>query len=236
MSSIELALLMIAAYFFGAVPAAYLAVKWCYGVDIRNYGSGGVGGSNVYRSFSRWLGAAVAIYDAGKGALMVWIAQLLGSGIPEQTAIGIMAIIGHNWSVFLHFNAGRGVATTFGVAIVLMPWGFFVVVAVVIATLLTGGSAIPVLGGIAALPQAAWFRGEPFSLTIGLLALFILIIIRRLTAPRKDKSIAIPTGELLLARFLFDRDTLNGKDWKTHKADEERSAIISDKSKKADKY
>jgi acyl phosphate:glycerol-3-phosphate acyltransferase len=215
MHSIELILLVISAYFIGAVPAAYIAVRLCYGVDIRDYGSGQVGGSNVFRSFSRWLGAAVFFYDAAKGGLLVWFVQLIGWGIPEQAIVGIAAIIGHSWSVFLHFNAGRGVATTLGVAFVLMPWGFFVFLAIAVMTLLVGGSALPVLGGIAGLPLAAWARGEPFSLIMALVALWLLMVVRRLTAPRKDKSIHIRLGELLLARFLFDRDTLKESQWKT---------------------
>jgi acyl phosphate:glycerol-3-phosphate acyltransferase len=216
MQTFELILLIICAYFLGAVPAAYVAVKLVYGVDIRDYGSGQVGGSNVFRSFSRWLGGAVGLYDAGKGALMVWIAHLLGLGIAEQTIIGAAAITGHNWSVFLHFNAGRGVATTLGVAFVLMPWTIFVFLAVVVLTLVTRASAIPVVAGIAALPLVSWFLGEPSSLTFGLLGLFILLMLRRLTAPRKDQSAHIGLGELLLARFLYDRDTFNAIDWRTH--------------------
>ena len=209
---------MVAAYFVGAVPAAYLAVKWVYGVDIRDYGSGKVGVSNVFRSFSRWLGVGVGAYDVCKGALMVWIAQLLGFGIPEQTAVGLIAIIGHSWSVFMHFNAGRGVATALGVACVLWHWGlpvFFVIAAI---TAITGGSAIPVLVGVAIMPLVSWLMGEPLSLTLGLLSLFVLLMIRRLTAPREDKSASIRTGELLLARFLFDRDTFKQKDLKIHGA------------------
>ncbi len=122
---LEFGLLLVAAYLVGSIPMAYLVVKWRYGEDIRQYGSGQVGASNVFRSFSKPLGVLVFIYDVGKGVLMVWIAHGLGMGLALQVAIGLAVIVGHNWPVFLHFNAGRGLATTIGVAFYLLPWGLW---------------------------------------------------------------------------------------------------------------
>ena len=76
--------------------------------DIRQYGSGSAGASNVISNFSKRIGILMAIFDFGKGTLMVFIARLLGMDIVQQAAIGIAVIIGHNWPVFLRFNAGRG--------------------------------------------------------------------------------------------------------------------------------
>jgi glycerol-3-phosphate acyltransferase PlsY len=201
-----LSILLISAYIVGSIPVAYLAVKISRGVDIRNYGTGGVGGSNVFRSFSKPMGLMVGIFDAGKGALMVWVARLLGLEIASQVVIGIAVVVGHNWSVFLRFNAGRGVATTLGTELILMPWLAVIVAAGILVILLIGSSPVPVLVGIALMPVASWLLHEPSALTLGLIAFFILMVLRRLTAPRTDRSATVTTGELLLNRFLFDRD------------------------------
>ena len=124
---------------------AYLVVKWRYGTDLRKHGSGQVGGSNVFRTFSKPWGVLVGIFDAAKGALMVWIAHLLGFGLPFEIGIGLAVITGHNWPVFLNFNAGRGIATTAGVAFYLFPWGLVAFVVGAIFTLVLGSSPLPVL-------------------------------------------------------------------------------------------
>jgi glycerol-3-phosphate acyltransferase PlsY len=209
----EFSLLLIAGYLLGSIPMAFLMVKWRYGVDIRKYGSGGVGGSNVFRSFSKKLGIAVGLFDAAKGIIIVWIAQLLDMGYAFQAAVGIAVVVGHNWPVFLRFNAGRGVSTTIGVAFMLMPWGIWVFISGAIFTLLLGSSPLPVLVGIGALPLAAWLRHENPEITLGFLALFVLMIVRRLTAPRTERSKQVSTRELLLNRLLFDRDIRDGKEW-----------------------
>ena len=209
--------LLIAGYLVGSIPVAFLLVKWRYGVDIRNYGSGGVGGSNVWRNFSKPLGILVGVFDAGKGALMVWAAQLAGLDLAYQICVGAAVVIGHNWPIFLRFNAGRGLATTLGVNIFLFPFGIIVFVAGAIFTLLVGSSPLPTLIGVAAFPIASAIRHEPLTLTLGLTALFLLLIFRRLSAPLTERSKTVSTRELMLNRFLFDRDIRDGKAWITLK-------------------
>ncbi len=214
---LEFGLLLVASYLIGSIPMGYIAVKLYRGLDIRQYGSGGIGGSNVFRNFSKPLGVWVFIYDFGKGALMVWIARLLDLDIGAQVIIGLAVVIGHNWPVFLHFNGGRGVATTLGVDFMLLPWLIPVFVGGAIFTLVLGSSPIPVLFGIALMPLASWIHHEAWELTLGLFAFFLLIVIRRLTAPGTDLSKTISTRELLLNRFLFDRDIRDGNEWKRFK-------------------
>ena len=85
---IKFASLLVAAYLLGSVPAAYLVAKWARGIDIRQYGSGNVGASNVVRIVSKRWAIPVIIFDLSKGAVMVWAAQLLGLGIAEQVTVG----------------------------------------------------------------------------------------------------------------------------------------------------
>ena len=74
--AVEFALLILAAYLLGSVPAAYLVAKFSRGVDLRQYGSGNVGANNLLRLTSKRLALPVFVFDFGKGLAMVWVAQL----------------------------------------------------------------------------------------------------------------------------------------------------------------
>jgi glycerol-3-phosphate acyltransferase PlsY len=204
----------VAAYLIGAIPVAFLVVKWRYRKDIRLYGSGQAGGSNVYRSFSKKLGIAVALYDFLKGILVVVAAsQLLHLDMGHQMVIALATIIGHNWPVFLHFNGGRGVATSIGAGISLMPLGIPGFFLLALLTLLIGSSPLPVLAAMASLPLTSWALEKPLILTLGLLVLFLIMVSRRLTVPRSERSKNVKIWQLLLNRFLFDRDIRDAKTW-----------------------
>lgn len=144
---------------------------------------------------------------------MVWAAQLLGLGVVPQVAVGLATIIGHNWSVFLRFNGGRGILTTLGVVFLLMPWGIVIILAGASLTLLVKTSPLPVLGGIIILPFVSWGLGEPLPVTLGFLAIFLITITRRLTAPRLADAIPISKKQLMLNRLLFDRDIRDREAW-----------------------
>lgn len=214
---LEFGLLLVAAYLAGSVPMAFLVVKWRYGRDIRRYGTGVVGASNVFRNFSKPLGLLIFFYDVGKGALVVWVAHLLDLGLGMQVAIGLAVIAGHNWPVFLRFNAGRGLATTMGASFYLFPWGLWCFAGGAAFTLIIGSSPLPVLVGMIALPVASWAHGEPIEITLGLMIFLIVLIARRLTAPRTAKSNSVSCRELLLNRLFFDCDVRNNRPWITIK-------------------
>jgi acyl phosphate:glycerol-3-phosphate acyltransferase len=216
---LEFGLLLVAAYLVGSIPAAYLAVKWYRGVDIRKYGSGQVGGSNVFRSFSKPLGITVGLFDLFKGIIMVLIAYFLGMGIGMQVAVGLAVVVGHNWPIFLSFNAGRGLATTAGICFYLMYendillWAVAVFIFLALFTFVIGGSPLPTLAGVAAMPVVSAAFGKPLALTLGLTAFLLLMIVRRLTAPKTAESCTIKARALYLNRFLFDRDIKDGNTW-----------------------
>ena len=111
----------LATYAIGAVPSAYLVCRLLRGRDIRRWGDGNAGAANVYRQVGPRAGTAVAIVDIGKGVLAVLVArQLVGPGAPELWG-GVLAVMGHNWPLFLRFQGGRGAATALGVLLVLLP-------------------------------------------------------------------------------------------------------------------
>ncbi len=215
--AVKFGLLLAAAYLVGSIPVAFLLVKWRYGEDIRRRGTGGVGASNVFKNFSKPLGVLIFFYDIGKGVLMVWIARRLGLSLSMQVAVGLAVIAGHNWPIFLRFNAGRGLATTIGVALYLFPWGIWFFAGGAVFTLVLGSSPLPVLVGIVAMPIASWGLDQPVEITLGLAAFCVVLLVRRLTAPRTHNSTPVSMRELLINRLLFDRDSRNGKAWITIK-------------------
>ncbi len=226
--AIEFALLILAAYLLGSVPAAYLAAKLSRGIDIRQYGSGNVGAANLLKLTSKRVAIPIIIFDVGKGMAMVWAAQLLGLGITHQVTVGLAAIIGHNWPVFLHFSGGRGILTTLGVVFILMPWGLVVFLAIASFTILLKSSPLPVLAGITALPLVSWLFSqplgveEPLPITLGFLAIFLIVVIRRLTAPQCVSAVSIGKKQLLLNRLLFDRDIRDREAWINQRPSEQQ--------------
>jgi acyl phosphate:glycerol-3-phosphate acyltransferase len=218
--------LLIGAYLLGSIPMSYLVMRKYRGVDIRQYGSGQVGSSAIFRQFSRWIGITVGLYDLLKGALMVWIADSSGMSLILQLAVGTAVVVGHNWSVFLKFNAGRGLATTAGVIFYLqyeyniLVWALIVFAFFAAFTLIIGSSPLTTLLAVASMPIVSWGFQRPLTLTLGITAIFLLMIIRRLTAPKTSQPGSIRTRELLLNRFFFDRDIRDGKSWIKRKPDD----------------
>jgi glycerol-3-phosphate acyltransferase PlsY len=219
--TLELILLIIGGYLMGSIPSAYLAARWGRKIDIRQYGSGNVGAANVVKVGARWLGVAVIFFDIGKVMPAVGVAYLLGLTPAQQMVIGVAAVVGHNWPVFLRFSGGRGIAAIMGVALIMpllnglmIPWALIAFLAIMIANIVTF-RVIPVASIIAvgAMPIVSWAVDEPLSFALGFLAMFLIMIIRRLTPRRTRISAKVPTGELLLNRFLFDRDIRDREAW-----------------------
>jgi glycerol-3-phosphate acyltransferase PlsY len=219
--TIEFGLLILAAYLVGSVPADYLVAKWSRGIDLRQYGSGNVGASNLLTITSKWIAIPVIIFDVGKGALMVWATtQLMGpEAVAQQVTVGLAVIIGHNWPVFLRFNGGRGALTTIGVLLILTPWLALILVAVAFLFFPFRQLSLGTTVATAALPLCSWHLSKPFGieeplpLTLGFLAIFIILLVRRLTAPRTSLSASVTPGQLIINRLLFDRDIRDREAW-----------------------
>ncbi len=113
----------VAAYILGSIPTSYIMGKLIKGIDIRDFGSGNVGATNALRILGTKVGIFTLFIDIGKGFLAVNIARFI---IPEPTDLliistGLFAILGHIFTVFLSFKGGKGVATSAGVFIALVP-------------------------------------------------------------------------------------------------------------------
>jgi glycerol-3-phosphate acyltransferase PlsY len=141
---IELALVVVVSYLIGAVPTGYIVARAWRGVDIRDYGSGNIGATNVLRTIGRGPFIVVLIADALKGyipTLAAWyVFQDEGTHTAHafQVAAGIAAVLGHDFPIYIRFRGGRGVATSFGVyaalamplAVGMLAVGIFIVLAV----------------------------------------------------------------------------------------------------------
>ena len=121
-------ILYLAAYLISGIPFGYLLAKQFAGVDIKHSGSGNIGATNVLRvvkekdpALAKKLGAATLFLDAVKGIVVILIAKILGAPESVQWTIAVLAVLGHCFSPFLGFEGGKGVATGFGVLLVLMP-------------------------------------------------------------------------------------------------------------------
>ena len=121
-------LLILIAYLIGSIPTAVWVSKRFFNIDIRDYGSGSAGATNVYRILgSRW-GTFVMLIDMLKGGLVVQLAWLLPEYIDSenqfqnlQTVLGMAAVLGHIFPVWAEFKGGKGVATVFGMVLGISP-------------------------------------------------------------------------------------------------------------------
>jgi len=227
-------LLMIGAYLLGSVPSAYLAMRWSRGVDIRQRGTGNVGAANVFSTGPRWLAVPVTLFDISKGALPVWAAQSLGMNVAQQVSVGLCAIIGHNWPVFLHFRGGRGVFASLGVITLISPkLGLIIFVGPYLFAPFRQ-VALGVFAALVALPFLSWFASQPLNIehrlpvTMGFAAISLIGLSKRVLAPRTPLSESVPLGKLIITRTLFDRDIMDRKVWlsRLHEAEEPADEML----------
>lgn len=146
--------LVAASYLAGGIPTGYLIVRRLKGIDIREHGSGNPGTANVYRVAGPLPGGLTLIVDALKGFIPVLVARRL---FPAQSGIHILcgaaAIIGHDWTVFLGFRGGKGVATSAGVFTALTPLSMtFTLAAFLAAMRYSGHISVGSMSGAAVLP------------------------------------------------------------------------------------
>ena len=118
---IDLLLAGVWGYMLGAMPTGVLVCRALRSQDVRQQGSGHTGGLNVSRAAGIWAGALTAILDALLGAVAVAGATLISPGPWAATVAGVMAVVGHDWSVFIHFDGGIGLAKLSGALLCLAP-------------------------------------------------------------------------------------------------------------------
>jgi glycerol-3-phosphate acyltransferase PlsY len=126
------------------------------GVDIKNAGSGNIGATNVLRTTGRVPAVITLIGDFAKGAIAVVVARYFGAGVFFEGIAGLFAILGHNYSLFLHFKGGKGVATSLGVLTIYSPQtGLLAIIIWLMTVFVTRYSSLGALVSFGLLPIGA---------------------------------------------------------------------------------
>lgn len=118
---IKIAFLIIFAFLLGSIPIGVILARM-KGVDLKKVGSGNIGATNVLRSIGRYPAILTLIGDMLKGTLAAVMGWYFDVGILYEGIIGLFAILGHNFSIFLGFKGGKGVATSIGVLLFYSPY------------------------------------------------------------------------------------------------------------------
>ena len=173
------------AYLLGAVPNGFLIAK-AKGIDIRKVGSGNIGATNAFRILGKTAGAAVLLADGLKGfAACAWLCDVLlpWLNVPRpdielhRIVAGVAVVLGHNYTCWLYFKGGKGIATSAGVLVALMPTALLIILGVwIVVFALSRYVSLASILASAALPFAGWLVGESrtiITVTAGLAALAI---------------------------------------------------------------
>ena len=164
-------------FLLGSVPFGYLLVKLRTGDDVRRFGSGNTGATNVGRVLGRKAGLAVLLADALKGLAAVLLAALIGPAASAAAAFG--AVAGHCYSPWLRGRGGKGVATMFGAFAVLAPvCAAIAAIALAAVAALTRTMSAGSLAAAVALVVSSWWFAMPAEATLAALLSSLLVIWR----------------------------------------------------------
>jgi glycerol-3-phosphate acyltransferase PlsY len=192
----SLAVALLLAYVAGAIPTSLIVARLGRGIDLRQHGSRNLGATNLYRVLGWRYAVPVGLFDVAKGAVPVWLLpRAVGAEPWIPLAVGIAAILGHVFSVFVRFRGGKGVATAAGVVLALAPLPLLVSAGVWVTLLkATGYVSLASLAGAVAFPVAVWILGATnrYVLPAGVaLAAFIVFThranLRRLMAGTENR-------------------------------------------------
>ena len=184
------------AYLLGSIPSGVWIGKLFYQKNIREYGSGNTGATNTFRILGIKAGIIALIIDVLKGTLAALIPVYLNTNI-HPVFIGIFAILGHIYSVYIHFKGGKAVATSAGVALALHPLFLLIFVGVFLIILFLSStvSLASMLAVFLAAMGSLFINDSLFSIVVWLLALVILYLhrenIKRLRQGTENK---VPFG------------------------------------------
>ena len=215
--------LIAAAYLIGSIPSAYLIGRLIAGIDIREYGSGNVGASNVSVHVGKKWVAPIAIFDVFvKGFLPVYVggSAVLDLGSTTQVIAALAAMCGHNWPIFLKFSGGRGISVGLG-SMVAYGMPLFILWATIPGVLFSltpwRDSAVSWLLATILLPVWAIWAGYGSWVAVYGVGFALITIVRRVTSGGFKDSL-LTYGELTPARLVwnrmvYDRDITSRDTW-----------------------
>ncbi|MFG6120767.1 MULTISPECIES: glycerol-3-phosphate 1-O-acyltransferase PlsY [Thalassobacillus] len=171
----EYIILAIIAYILGSIPSGLLVGKLGYGIDIREHGSGNLGGTNTFRVLGKKAGLFVTIADILKGTLATVLAVLFVPDI-NPLIFGIIAVIGHMYPVFAGFRGGKAVATSGGVILGVNPLVFAIMIATFFLMLYLTKyvSLSSMITGIVSMAVSFFLGDIGLFIVITLLTLFVI--------------------------------------------------------------
>ena len=170
------ALLLLVGYGLGSIPTGVLIARWQKGIDIRQYGSGNIGMTNVLRTVGKGGAAFTLLGDLAKGLLPVLLALQLLTNPWAIGLVGVAAILGHMYPVFAGFRGGKGVATSLGVFLPLLPGPLMVTILVwAVCIVIRRQVSLGSLAAAAAFPLVALLWRAPPAYTVCALVAAALI-------------------------------------------------------------
>ncbi|MQF48487.1 hypothetical protein FIM08_01070 [SAR202 cluster bacterium AC-647-N09_OGT_505m] len=206
---------IVVAYLIGSIPMAYIVGRVMKKIDIRHYGSGNVGASNIWIHVGKWAVIPLGAFDVFvKGALPVYLAKELGTSPWIAMTAGLSTVVGHNWSLYLKFTGGRGITVSTGVLLILAWKELAALLVVGIAGwLVFRSSALWVGIAVALIP--VWSVGfrEPLSLTVLCVGLVAILAAKRVLSNRSTIERRISWRSVFVQRLLYDRDVASRDEW-----------------------
>ena len=175
----KIVLLSLAGFLIGSIPTGQIIAR-SRGIDLQQAGSGNIGATNVLRTTGRLPAFFTLIGDMFKGIMAVLLARYFEVGILYEGMIGIMAVLGHNFSIFLNFRGGKGVATSLGALIVYAPLaGLATIVLWLVTVLITRYSSLGAIISFSLLPLTVLLFDAKEKLPISVLMSIILLMRHR---------------------------------------------------------
>lgn len=188
----KLALLSLAAFLIGSVPVGQI-IAHTRGIDLQKVGSGNIGATNVLRTTGKLPALFTLLGDYAKGMAVILLARFFDSGIVHQGVIGIIAVLGHNFSIFLKFRGGKGVATSLGVLSIYAPLAALTTAILWLMTVaLTRYSSLGAVISFCSLPLSIFLLDAEEKLPIAIIMSIILLVrhkdnIKRLIAGTESR-------------------------------------------------
>lgn len=207
MFEINYILIPLTAYILGSIPFGYLITKYTTKKNSSEIEWKKNSGNKVFKNVDLWQGVFTFVFDVAKGWLAVYLAQYFGLHISLQILCGILAFFGHNWSCFLKFKGGRGLAALIGALFAISPTVLFIsLIPCLIFTIIWTVSVGTLLSFLTGIIFSFSFKGYEWA---GLLILISLIpvLIKRLS-PMRELQNNPNYKELMENRLLFDQDTV----------------------------
>jgi len=179
------------AFLLGSFPSGLVLTFLSTGVDIRTVGSGNIGASNVGSEAGWKVGLIVGILDVLKGVVSVLLAERIGVVQPALAIVALAAVLGHDFSLYLHLRGGKGVATTFGVALVVAPIpGLLALATWVVVLVVSEYASVASLVALALLPVYLVLSHQPAAYSLLGCVLFLLAV-----AKHYDNLIRLAGGQ-----------------------------------------